>query len=142
MIGNEPNGCRPGEDHPLSVKEQGWDIPACLEDLRLCTGAIRTEVPGPAVTAPGAYAPDRWEAVASSDLEDVVLAAHQCPLTSCEGARPRQTPTMDSLVGTHTLVCSSGVRDDQGTAFAPRANHLALALLGRRSRAPHRAPMC
>ncbi|MFI7483537.1 hypothetical protein ACH9EU_14115 [Kocuria sp. M1R5S2] len=210
MVGNEPNGYRPGEDHRLSVKEEGWGIPAYLEDLREYTRAIRAEAPGLAVTAPGAYAPDWWEAVAGSGLRNMVLAAHQYPLSSCHGARPWQTPTMDNLVGVHTRanvdrflgiavdqarragmplwltessvsaclggnditetlgaavfsaeyslraqslgverlvhhssldrcaggppmssVCSSGTRGDQGSAFAPRANHLALALVGR-----------
>lgn len=102
MVGNEPNGYHPGEDHPLSVKGEGWDIPAYVADLTEYARAIRAEVPGLPVTAPGAFAPDWWEAVAEAGLEDVVLAAHQYPLSSCDGSESRHAPTMDNLVAAHT----------------------------------------
>ncbi|WP_053004800.1 hypothetical protein [Kocuria sp. SM24M-10] len=102
MVGNEPNGYYKGEGERLTIKDEGWDIPAYLEDLTAYTEAIRAEVSGTTITAPGAYAPDWWEAVLDSGIEDLVLAAHQYPLSSCDGSTPRQEPTMDNLVAGYT----------------------------------------
>lgn len=102
MIGNEPNGYYKGEEDRLTVKDEDWDIPAYLEDLGAYAEAIRAGTPGTTVTAPGAYAPDWWEAVLDSGIEDVVLAAHQYPLSSCDGGTPRQEPTMENLVAGYT----------------------------------------
>lgn len=102
MIGNEPNGYYKGEGDRLTVKDEDWDIPAYLADLTDYTDAIRAEVPETTVTAPGAYAPDWWEAVLDTGIPDVVLAAHQYPLSSCDGSTPQQEPTMENLVAGYT----------------------------------------
>ncbi|MGQ1836909.1 hypothetical protein ACT4S2_00435 [Kocuria turfanensis] len=102
MVGNEPNGYYKGEGARLTIKDEDWDIPAYLSDLTAYTDAIRAEAPDTTITAPGAYAPDWWEAVLGSGLEDVVLAAHQYPLSSCDGSTPRQEPTMENLVAGYT----------------------------------------
>lgn len=102
MVGNEPNGYYKGEGDRLTVKDEDWDIPAYLADLTDYTDAIRAAVPGTTVTAPGAYAPDWWEAVLDTGIPDVVLAAHQYPLSSCDGSTPRQEPTMENLVAGYT----------------------------------------
>lgn len=209
MVGNEPNGFYQGDGHRLSVKDADWDKAQYVSQLEEYTAAIREEVPHLPVTAPGAFAPDWWEAVAQADPDDSVLAVHQYPLSSCVGSTPRQLPTMDNLVAPYTRanvdrflgiaveqgreadmpvwltetsvsaclgsnditetlgaavfaaeyslraqslgverlvhhsslhqcaggppmspVCSSGTRGDQGPAFVPRANHLALVLVG------------
>ncbi|GGG63977.1 hypothetical protein GCM10011374_29360 [Kocuria dechangensis] len=102
MVGNEPNGFYKGEDHRLTVKDENWDIPQYLADLEQYTAAVRAAVPDLTITGPGAYAPDWWAAVAESGIEDVVLAAHQYPLSSCDGSTPHQEPTMRNLVAEHT----------------------------------------
>ncbi|WP_461746385.1 hypothetical protein [Kocuria sp. U4B] len=119
MVGNEPNGYFKGEGHRLTVKDEDWGIPAYLADLKEYVAAIRAEVPDLPVTAPGAFAPDWWEAVAESGIDHAVLAAHQYPLSSCDGEVPRQEPTMQNLVAEYTrdnVDRFLGLAVDQGAA--------------------------
>ncbi|WP_126346480.1 hypothetical protein [Kocuria rosea] len=102
MVGNEPNGFHQGDGHRLSVKDENWDKAQYVSQLEEYTALIREKVPHLPVTAPGAFAPDWWEAVAQANLDHSVLAVHQYPLSSCAGSTPRQLPTMDNLVAPYT----------------------------------------